>query len=163
MSNLFAGQEGAPYHLSVGAAVINDKGEVCCRHHQTDEHNRPVDGYVLMRETIEGGESLEIAVERGLKEEFRVKASMRDFLGPVISHYGFKDYQIEKTTLFFLCDFQSYVEGSVSGFETDGKLEWRDIDFLTEKNIAQAKHLGRDDIDDSIALERAKQLIKGGK
>lgn len=159
MNNIFRGQEGAPYHLSVGAVVINDKGLVACRHHQHDEHNRPTDAYLLMRETIEPNETLENAVSRGLKEEYGVVATIKHFLGPVISHYEYQNRIIEKTTLFFLCELTGMTESSEQDFENSVPLEWHKIDFLIEKQHTQARQLNRDDIDDSLALGRVKPFL----
>ncbi|OGD60833.1 hypothetical protein A2807_02450 [Candidatus Berkelbacteria bacterium RIFCSPHIGHO2_01_FULL_50_36] len=145
--------------MSVGAVVVNDEGLIACRHHQHDEHNRPVDAFLLMRETIEPGETIENAVARGLKEEFGLVAKITQFLGPVVSHYGYKNFTVEKTTLFFLCRFTKLVELKENDFESSGNLEWHDLDLLIEKQHAQAKHLSRDDIDDSLALKRAKEIL----
>lgn len=160
MNPLFQGQVGAPYHLSVGAVVVNNMRLVACRHHDKDEHGRPVDGYILMRESVEENETVEEAVKRGLKEEFGIEARILEFLGPVISHYDYQDQKVEKTTLFFLCEFKKVVESPITDFENSVPLEWCEIDFLIEKQHAQAKQLNRDDIDDSLALERAKPFFR---
>jgi len=73
--NYFQGNNKHPRHLSVGAVLTNDHGEICV-HHVNDESlaqegrlkgywtdEGVTDFYILMRETIESNEALEKAKE----------------------------------------------------------------------------------------------------
>ena len=101
-----------PYHISVGAVVRNDKGEICC--HYFKKFSRPTVGsfedmYILMRESLEDNETLEQCLKRGLMEEFGIVAEQQSFLGSIVSEVpimGSKAF-MKKTTLYFLCDLVS--------------------------------------------------------
>jgi len=60
----FVGQKKSPFHLSVGAIVMNGKTEIYC-HHLLNVRGK-MDAYLLMRETVEPNETLENALRRGL-------------------------------------------------------------------------------------------------
>lgn len=152
--NYYRGQEGAPFHLSVGAVVLNEDREVCCRHYRQNEQGVRGDLYLLMRETVEQGETIEEALLRGCIEELGLKVSVKDFIGSIISHFPFKGETIEKTTLYFLCDSKEEAKENPGGWEASGKLEWHDPSFLIEQSRKQAEHFARDDYDESTVLQR---------
>ena len=68
MKPSFVGEAEHPYHLSVGAVVYDQEGQIAVHHFA--ERFGAKDIYTLMRETIEYQEPLPTAVARGLKEEF---------------------------------------------------------------------------------------------
>lgn len=45
------------------------------------------DIYLLMRETIEHGETIEESIHRGLLEEFGSTGDIKNFLGSIVSHF----------------------------------------------------------------------------
>lgn len=159
--NYFRGQESAPYHLSVGAVILDEQNRVACLHFSTDDHGTKGEAYLLMRETVEQGETLAEAVRRGIKEEIGVEAEIQDFIGTIISHFGFRTTIVEKTTLYFLCKalFKEAKPEPNNAFEASGILEWRSIDFLIEQGKKQAAHFQRDDIDESTILECVQKLM----
>lgn len=164
--NYFQGTNDHPYHLSVGAVVMNDKNEVCC--HYFDKPAGPGfkygsfdKFYLLMRETIEQNESIEECLARGLKEEFGMKATLKTYLGSLDSHWvtSTDNVKIEKTTLYFLCELISYniADRRENDPERSSVVRWVNIRELITKMKEQAKRLGNTTLDESQILERVKQ------
>lgn len=111
--NHFQRSKEYPFHVSIGAIVIDKDKKVAC--HYFKELDIPALGkaedlYLLMRETIEPGESIEQCLARGLQEEFGAKASMRHYIGSIVSRFSLakEGSTVEKTTLYFLCDLVSF-------------------------------------------------------
>ncbi len=162
--NYFQGNKDHPQHISVGAIVVNDKKEICCHHLFAKDlkgywTNEGLDDfYLLMRETLEPGETLEVALHRGLREEFGVTAEIVDYVGAIQS--SFRDnvdatVRIEKTTPYFLCKFLSQDISKREGdLESKTALEWRTAEFLIPRMKAQSEKFGRTDVDESSILER---------
>ena len=165
MSTYFQGNSTHPQHVSVGAILINEKGEICCHHIFTKDlkgywaEEKVDDFYILMRETIEPNESLEHALHRGLREEFGAKAEMIDYVGTIVSHFTHDGVEVEKTTLYFLCKLTGQdlaQRSSDEEIEHKSALEWHTPDFLIPLMRAQAKRFGRTDVDESGILKRVK-------
>lgn len=114
------------------------------------------DFYILMRETLEPKETLEHALHRGLMEEFGIEAEILDYIGSIQSHFQSKNVEIEKTTLYFLCELKSQdLNKRGSGdVEDESQIEWHTTDFLIPKMKEQARVYGRTDVDESPILER---------
>jgi hypothetical protein len=106
-TNYFIGICDEPFHLSVGAILVNDKGEVAHHFWNKKEYKNAVyeNIYLLMRETIEPNESLEQAVTRGLQEEFGVVATLETYLGSLVAAAK-TTREFQKTTLYFLCNLE---------------------------------------------------------
>lgn len=161
--NYFQGSTENPYHISIGAVVRNSEGKVCCHYFDsiTLKGETFSDFVLLMRETMEPNETIEQCLNRGLMEEFGTEASMRSYIGSIISHFpaapGSK-IEIEKTTLYFLCDFQSIDESKRSDedLEVGSTLLWLSPEELVSRMKEQGKRLGREDVDESKILERIK-------
>lgn len=165
MSNYYQGNSTHPIHLSVGAVLINEKSEICCHHFidgQLKEHLPDLeieDLYILMRETIEQGETLEETLQRGLMEEFGATAEILDYLGSIKSHFKKNEVEIEKTTIYFLCKLISQDLSKRNGdIESKSQLEWQATDFLIPKMKAQSIKYSRTDIDESDILEKFIQI-----
>ncbi len=160
MSNNYFGHTSEnPYHLSVGAVVKNSKGEVCC--HYFDKFLHKSFGefenfYLLMRETPEPGETLEETLKRGLLEEFGMEATLNRYIGSIVSHFPKKEKMIEKTTLYFLCDFISLDESKRdrNDPEASSEIRWLTPSELILKMKEQGERLERTDADESVILER---------
>jgi hypothetical protein len=162
MDNYFVGHSKHPRHLSSGAVLTNEKGEICVHHFDNPELLRGlwteagiVDFYLLMRETPNPNETLEHALHRGLMEEFGAKATIEDYLGSIKSNFKHKDVVVEKTTIYFLCKLVSQDETLRKGdIESKTKLEWHTPQFLIPKMKEQAVRYGRTDVDESSILEK---------
>lgn len=153
----FVGQKKSPFHLSVGAIVMNGKTEIYC-HHLLNVRGK-MDAYLLMRETVEPNETLENALRRGLGQEFGMKAKIVGYLGSVTS--SFKNWQganIQKTTLYFLCKpigMPKIVKHMESHYGERSVREWENASFLIRQMKRQARVLKRSDFDESEIVARA--------
>lgn len=160
IQNYFQGSAGHPYHISVGAVVKNAEGKICCHYFDTVTHKSVGtlnDLYLLMRETIEPNETIEQCLARGLREEFGIVANLNSYIGSIVSQVQIKDTDkfIEKTTLYFLCDFVSMDESlrKKEDIEATSKIVWLDRKELITKMKEQGVRLQREDADESKILE----------
>jgi hypothetical protein len=159
---LFKASVENPYHLSVGAVLMNEKGEVCT--HYFDEIGGEVDGkfrkftdfYLLMRETLKDGETLEDAVARGLMEEFGATGKINRYLGSLVSSWTIEQSNIQKTTVYFLVDFVSIDESKreKDDPEAQSTITWLPKDKLLKKMRGQKERLGNDSLDETEILDR---------
>lgn len=157
--NYFQGNKNHPNHISVGAVLINDKGEVLVHHFTENTEGYWADQglsnfYTLMRKTININESLETALHRGLVEEYGATAEIKDYIGSIQSHWKHDTVDIEKTTLYFLCKLidQDLSKREQEQEESRALLEWHKPEFLIPKMQEQAKKYGRTDVDESSIL-----------
>lgn len=164
MKNIYKGTTKNPFHLSVGAVLMNDKNEVCC--HYFKEFKLKTDlvalenFYILMRETLEPGESLEDALSRGLFEEFGATGNTVSYIGSIKSQFDRINTPIEKTTLYFLVnliDFD-FTKRKADDEEKMSIPQWQPIDFLISKMKEQGQRCSRTDLDESSILEQIKVL-----
>ncbi len=157
--NYFRGTIENPYHISIGAVLVNNEGQVCCHYFKEIDHRQFKDAkdlYLLMRETIEPNETIEEVLHRGLMEEFGAEATLNRYLGSIISYFPRKNISIEKTTLYFLFDFISLEESRRSKDDVEGNSEirWINPSDLIIKMREQGIRLMRSDLDESAILER---------
>src|SRR3989344_2167305 len=114
MRSMFQHPEGSPFHISVGAVVVNHEGKILT--HKRTQETTPaqflytIDGlnevYTLMRESLEENESLETAVLRGVQEEFGIVGKVEKYLGSIVGQIVPKTgTPYEKTTLYFSVQF----------------------------------------------------------
>lgn len=152
-----------PYHLSVGAVVLNDNDEVAVHYFSSVSRGGRTytDIYILVRETLELNESLEEALGRGLAEEMGITATLISYLGPIVAQTptDSDDSKVfEKTTLYFQLrlDSQDVSSRLKDDPEADSQIQWHKIPFLIDKMKSQsARYPERGDIDESSILERA--------
>ena len=162
-SNYFIGNKTKPFHLFVGAVVLNDNDQALCYHFVISKDKKEV--HSLMRETVEPTTSLEDNLRRGLMEEFGAQALIIGFLGAIQSHFkNWEGIEVQKTTIYFLCRLDKskpLVKPSKPGiFEGEtGHIEWYEMHFLIEKMKNQFKLYQKTDYDESIILERALNYI----
>ena len=165
MENHFQGRKENPFHISVGAILVNEKKEVCCHYFKTNESiggRYPNNFYILMRESLEDGESLEQALHRGLQEEFSATATFERYVGSIVFNYQTKDTQttIEKTTLYFLCKLiEIKSERKADDPEAGSEIKWLQIDELISIMKDQGQRLGWGS-DESKVLESAKVYLQ---
>jgi NADH pyrophosphatase NudC (nudix superfamily) len=157
MSSLFEHSDAQPFHISVGAVLVNEEGKILAHHMSKDrlpaKNQYKIggldDAYILMRETIENGESLEQAVARGLKEEFGAEGDIKKYLGSL----QFEVEGFEKTELFFLVSLTKQGERPADDAEAHTELVWATPDFLIEKMKGQGARTDRKDLDESKIIE----------
>jgi len=118
------------------------------------------DLYILLRETIEPNETIEQCLKRGLEEEFGAQGNLKSYLGSIVTHFPFvKDGPIvEKTTLYFLCELISIDESKrkKDDPESSSEIKWLDPSFLILKMKEQRTRFKREDVDESVILERVR-------
>ena len=163
--NYFQGNADHPWHISVGAILLNTKNEVCCHYFKEIQLRKDEavfkDMYILMRETIEPNESLEITLRRGLMEEFGAEGVLRTYVGSIKSQFPYKGIIVEKTNLYFLVDLIKFEPEKKTGTdrESESQIQWQSIDFLIEKMKRQSIRMNRDDVDESSILGVARELL----
>lgn len=162
VANYFQGTKDNPHHLSVGAVVQNDKGEICCHYFGKvmpgSKYGNCENFYLLMRETIEPNETIEECLARGLQEEFGMKATLKRYLGSLDSHWVTKDnVRINKTTLYFLCNPISFdiKNRKEDDSEEMSVIKWMNIkDLITKMKEQEERFGGNTTLDESAILER---------
>lgn len=162
--NYYISNKDNPHHLSVGAVVLNDQKEVLCHHFSSITLNGVTanDLYLLVRETLESGETLEEAVHRGLKEEMGAEAEIETYIGSIASEFPRGKILMQKTTLYFLCQLKN-IDASkrdVTDPEAGSKITFLPIDKLIKKMKTQSGRYGRTDLDESSILEEVKKFKK---
>lgn len=158
MDNFLNQSPESPTHISVAALLRSSEGKILCHYFKKEDLPHESEGkgdlYIVMRESLHQGESLEAAVARGLMEEYGAEGTVVDFLGTIISHFPCSDdlsIQVEKTVLYFLVDFISLDESKREAGEVESRsaLLWFTPQELLEKNLTQEARYIRTDIDDS--------------
>jgi len=154
ITNYFRGTKSQPYHLSVGAVLVNDKAEIACHHFEKIQGLREL--YILVRETMEPGETIENTLARGLMEEFGAKGDLTSYLGSLTSAFERDGENIQKTTLYFLVELKSIDTESrmADDPEKDSQIEWHPAEFLIKKMKVQGAKYKRSDLDESEILDR---------
>ncbi len=161
--NYFIASKKQPYHLSVGAVVFNDKGQICAHYLKdvTVQGRRYEDFYLLMKETLHPGESLEEGAHRGLMEEFGMNADLKDFIGSYQTVIPREDFMFDKTTLYFTAAHETHDESKRSQEDIEGGsvIVWNTPEFFIEKMKEQGKRIGPP-ADESQIVERAVKVYK---
>lgn len=169
MENYYRGTKEKPYHISVGAVVMNEDGKVCCHFFEKLTFRKAFEGltnfYILMRESMERGEKIEDTLHRGLMEEFGITGEIITYLGSLRHDYIVKsaepNYAIEKTTLYFLVRMKTFKPElrSQEDAEKESEIQWLPIDFLISKMKEQGVRLNESTLDESLILARAKKFL----
>ena len=162
MDNYYIGSPEHPYHLSVGAIAIDAQGQICCHRYEDLSlwgHAKELGGcYVLMRETMELGETPESALCRGLMEEFGMTAEIISYIGSLRAPFRRRGAppDIEKTTLYFLVRPETFdISKRMNDIENTSTIEWKSPKFLMSAMREQSVRFGRADIDEAAVVERA--------
>ncbi|MDX9913848.1 MAG: NUDIX domain-containing protein [Candidatus Moranbacteria bacterium] len=166
MNNIYRGTETHPFHLSVGAVLINNQNEICCHYFKKFKSATDLieleDFYVLMRETLEANETLEQAALRGISEEFGASGKIIDYIGSIKSRFKRHETPVEKTTLYFLVELVNF-DLSLRMKDDEERLseiQWQPMDYLILRMKEQSKRYERTDLDESSIIKRAKISIK---
>ncbi len=164
MSSIYQHTAANPFHISVGAVVVNDKGEILV--HKMQKKDVPADMlqafnydsiqkdeiYTLMRETLEDGEVLTDAVMRGVHEEFGIEGTVEKYLGSIQAKAFAWDKEFEKTTLYFQVGVITQNERPKDE-EDFSILEWHAPEFLIQKMQEQGQSMNRTDLDESKIIQ----------
>lgn len=166
-NNLFQGVANSPFHISVGAVVVNANGSIGCHHfqsHDLHESEGKGDLYQLMRETLQPDETLEASVNRGLQEEFGAIGTIVSYLGSIKSHYPLpkSGMEVEKTTIYFQVALDSINQDlrTKDDIESKSEILWIQPEELKRLFIEQGKRYDRTDHDESSVIEN---YLKYGK
>lgn len=155
--SLFQHSPENPFHISVGAVLVNEGGKILAHRALASaiepDYRYKLGGldeaYILMRESLEDSETLEKGVARGLAEEFGATGTIERYLGSIqITVEGF-----EKTTLYFLVRLDGLGERPKDDAESFTELVWMEPKELAAKMRAQGAKAGRTDLDESKAIE----------
>jgi hypothetical protein len=166
MINYFQRSEQYPFHISIGAIVVDKDKNIGC--HYFNEHEIPGSGiykdfYILMRETIEPMETIEDCLKRGLMEEFGAEATIRHYIGSIVARFRQprSDLIVEKTALYFLCDLLSLDQSrrKMNDPESGSIIKWLPLNDLIESMKKQKIILKREDADESSVLEKASTYL----
>lgn len=161
MTSIFQHSHESPFHISVGAVLVNKEGKVRA-HYRTvattpEEYRITLGGleesYTLMRETVENNETLEEAVLRGVQEEFGAEGRIVKYLGAILINVHAKVRSFEKTTLYFEVELIKEGERPLDDGEGHTELVWETPEFLIERMRAQGRESNREDLDESKVLE----------
>ncbi|MBI2633354.1 MAG: NUDIX hydrolase [Parcubacteria group bacterium] len=158
----FIGEKSQPFQLSVGAVVVNGKNQVLCHHFSGVRGS--LDIYSLMRQTVEPNKSLEEMIVFGLEKEFGVRAKIKSYLGSIVGQFtNWEDAEIEKTTVYFLCEYNGEIKNSKKRDEESegikGKIEWLELDDLMIKMKSQVSPFNGGVYNESSILQRVKSEI----
>lgn len=158
--NYFQARPYKPYHLSIGAVALY-KGKVICHYLAKKDHL--VDIYSLVRETIRPGETIEIALNRGLKEEFGAQGTIKTYLGSMVANDPWfgeinQETEVEKTTLYFLVEINSFNPAEKEDEGTD--IQTHDFAFLIEKMNDQFRRLNINYFNEGVIIERAQLYLQ---
>ncbi len=165
MTSLYQAKRIAPFHISVGAVVVNEEGKILV--HKRNRENATEqfadnftdrnEIYLLMRESLEDNETLKQAVLRGCREEFGVEGIVTKYLGDLQAtiHAGGNDkaWEWQKTTLYFLVTWKGVLQERQQDNESFSVLEWHDPEFLLEHMRGQGGEERRD-LDESEIIKR---------
>jgi len=152
-----------PFHVSVGGILFNEKYEICVHHFfkkDVPEVSHFLmdyldEAYHLMRESLEGNESLQDAVVRGMMEEFGVEVAVDKYLGSKIDIITGPDQMpFEKLTIYHSAKFTSQGERKFFDIESKSKMEWyspQDLLKIFESQCAKTK---RPELDERVIIKR---------
>jgi len=163
MSSLYQYQpSGQPFHLSVGALVFNDRFEICTHHFYRERIPERLrfllgglsEAYILVRETVENGETLEQAVHRGIKEEIGAVGTIEKFLGSIVCDIETPTTIFEKTTLYHSVRLESLGDRTGTDEESQSDLEWYARRELLALYRKQATMTSRPELNETSIVER---------
>lgn len=158
MKSIFEATKENPYHVSVGAVVLNNDNLVCTLRYKNFKGFGEI--YTLMRETLENGESLSDALYRGLYEECGITGNIIRYMGSLVGNFFRDEVSVEKTTLYFLIKIID-IDTSLATEHVIGEgveIEWLPVDFLILKMKEQEVKTGWSSLNESQILNRLQKF-----
>lgn len=157
----FQASKEQPYHLSVGAVLFNEEGQIACHHFEEILGQKNV--YILMRESMEDDETPLMTLHRGLKEEFGATAEAIAFLGSLSGYLPDKRLPFDKTTLYIACRLIDWnpENRDPDDPEASSTITWMEPDILIAIMQQQGIRFNhRVDADESEMIKRALPYIQ---
>jgi len=150
------------FHLSVGAVLFNDKMEICTHHFIEKYHPKELkyllggldDAYHLVRESLEGDESLQSAVLRGVYEEFGAKGVVEKYLGPLTCTVKTPTKAFQKLTLYHSVRLTELGERPDIDEESHSEMEWYAPKELLDLYKKQATLTDREELNEVEVIRR---------
>jgi len=151
-----------PYHVSVGAILFNDSFEICLHRFTTSEMPERLqflaggldEYYHLVRETLEGNESLHDAVLRGVYEEFGADGVVEKYLGSKIDIVETPTTEFEKLTMYHSVKLTELGERPKIDEENETIMEWHSPQSALEIYKTQASKTTRPELDETVIIKR---------
>jgi len=168
MKNIFSGKKEYPFHLSIGAVLVNERGQIACHFFKKQQLDFESEGrsdlYLLMRETPQDNESILDTINRGLLEEFGAKGEVVHFIGAINAWFpgvttGIK---IHKTTLYFLVHLSDIdpSKREPNAVESRSDILWFEPEELINLFKEQGSKYERTDLDESKIIEDYLQYVR---
>jgi hypothetical protein len=157
----FQASKKQPYHLSIGVVLFDQEGRIACHHFEEIFGHKDI--YILMRESMENGETPFMTLHRGLKEEFGATAEPVAFLGSLVGYLPDTRLPFEKTTLYVACKLIHWdvTKRDLKDPEASSIIEWLEptlLISLMEQQGIRFNH--RIDADESEMIKRALPYIQ---
>ncbi len=151
-----------PFHISAGALLFNDQTEICTHHFYATEVSANLlfllgglsEGYHLMRESLEGDESLQTAVHRGLYEEFGATGTIEKYLGSQVCMVTTPERQFEKLTVYHAVRLIELGDRPDIDAESRSKMEWYSAVDLLSMYEKQAAMTDRPELNETEIIRR---------
>jgi len=156
----FQASHEQPYHLSIGAVLFDERGHSACHHFKEALGQKNI--YILMRESMENGETIHTTLERGLREEFGASATPLAFLGCLSGFLQDPRLPFDKTTLYIACQVTKWdaAKRDPNDPEAISVVEWLIPDELISIMEKQGARFNRVDADESEMIRRALPYIQ---
>ncbi|GIW58776.1 MAG: hypothetical protein KatS3mg086_061 [Candidatus Dojkabacteria bacterium] len=158
--NIHTQNPNYPFHISVGAVVLNSKKQVALQYFK---HNAGHDNvYYLMRESLQDNNTIEQTLANGLMKEMGITAQIRHFVGSRVTNFLDSDgNEITKTTIYYLCDLVSIDESQKDPENPEGvsEVKFFDIDEAIKITQEQLKRTNYLDICEFDILQNVAKLV----
>lgn len=161
--DLFNSTSSWPAHISVSAVLFNRRHEIALHHWAHVPWGDNI--YSLMHETLHNLEPLELAVARGLQEEWGAEGKVIAYLGTEVLgfHVADEHRDFRKAQPTFLVEFSSIQPGRREpyGHESKSSVVWKSIpDALAIMSDQSGRFPDRPDLDESVALQWARDFLR---